>query len=266
MTVSIDRVAGSEPGGVRVASSPIGKSLRAARGRAGWSRETLAHHSGLSWAAIAQIESGRRQEVRLGSLVALANALGISVDYLVGSKATVSPKLLEHRVLLYGSDEEYLASTVPFLVEGVARADTLLAVAAGRQIGMLRDALGDNAAHVEFRDSTEWYCSPSAALNQYHTFVEGAFERGAPWIRIIGEPVWTGRTEDEVAEWKRYESIINLSFASSPATILCPYDSTSVPERILAGARHTHPEIASNGDLTASLTYQAPEDLLIALK
>src|SRR4030081_758764 len=90
-----------------VASSRVGRSLRAARGRAGWSREPLAHHSGLSWAAIAQIESGRRQEVRLGSLVALANALGVSVDYLVGSKATLSPKLLRHGAVIYDSDDEY---------------------------------------------------------------------------------------------------------------------------------------------------------------
>src|ERR1700738_2780915 len=79
----------------RVASSQVGRTLRSARERAGWSREALAHHSGLSWAAIAQIESGRRREVRLGSLVALANALAVSVDYLVGGKATLSPKLFQ---------------------------------------------------------------------------------------------------------------------------------------------------------------------------
>src|SRR3984893_14177140 len=103
------------------ALSRVGRSLRSARERAGWSREALAYHSGLSWAAIKQIESGRRQEVRLGSLVALANALGVSVDYLVGGKATVSSKLLEHRALIYGSDEEFLAWTVPFLVDGITR-------------------------------------------------------------------------------------------------------------------------------------------------
>ena len=58
------------------------QALRAARARAGWSRETLAHHSGVSWSAIAQIESGRRRDVRLSSLSALADALGVSVDEL----------------------------------------------------------------------------------------------------------------------------------------------------------------------------------------
>jgi transcriptional regulator with XRE-family HTH domain len=240
-------------------------SLRSARERVGWSREALAYHSGLSWAAIKQIESGRRQEVRLGSLVALANALGVSVDYLVGGKATVSPKLLEHRALIYGSDEEFLASTVPFLVEGVTRGDSVLVVEANRQISWLRDALGDDAVHVEFKDSAEWLRSPTGALNDFRTFMKERFERGAPWIRILGEPVWAGRTEAEVAEWTRFESIFNLSFESSPATALCPYDARSVPERILARSRQTHPEIAEAGEVTTSLAYREPEDFLLTL-
>ena len=40
-----------------VAASRIGHSLRAARARAGFTREALAYHSGVSWSAIAQIES-----------------------------------------------------------------------------------------------------------------------------------------------------------------------------------------------------------------
>ena len=121
-----------------MSSSRIGNTLRSARERAGWNREALAYHSGLSSAAIAQIESGRRQHVRLDSLVALANALAVSVDYLVGGTATVSPRLLEHRVLIYGSDEEYLAFVVPFLVEGITRSDCTLVVTARRRIGQIR--------------------------------------------------------------------------------------------------------------------------------
>src|ERR1700681_4605973 len=122
-------------------SSRIGGSLRSARERMGWSREALAYHSGLSWAAIAQIESGRRQQVRVSSLVALANALGVSVDYLVGAEATVSPQLLGHRVLIYGSEDEHLASSVPFLLEGIARFEAVLCVPTKRQGDLLHDAL-----------------------------------------------------------------------------------------------------------------------------
>src|SRR5579862_2143438 len=106
-----------------MASSQIGRSLRSARERAGWSREALAYHSGLSWAAITQIESGRRQEVRASSLLALAGALLVSVDYLVGGEATVFPRLLKHEGLIYGSDDEYMSATVPFIAEGIERSD-----------------------------------------------------------------------------------------------------------------------------------------------
>jgi transcriptional regulator with XRE-family HTH domain len=246
-----------------VASSRVGATLRAARERAGWSREALAYHSGLSWAAIAQIESGRRQEVRLSSLLALADALGVSVDYLAGGAATVSPKLLEHRVLFYRGDDEYLASTVPFLADGIRRGDAVLAVTTRRQIRLLRDALGADAARVEFVDSTKWYRTPAGALRDYRTFVQERFAAGAPWIRIIGEPVWAGRSRAEIAEWTRYESMINLALASSPATIMCPYDARSVPDAVLARARETHPEAAVAGDATANPAYRAPEDFLL---
>jgi len=66
----------------------VAAAVRAARLRRGWSRETLAHESGLSFAAITQIETGRRTELRVSSLVALADALGVSVDYLVRADTT----------------------------------------------------------------------------------------------------------------------------------------------------------------------------------
>src|SRR5579863_9200188 len=128
-----------------MAPSRIGGSLRSARERKGWTREALAYHSGLSWAAIAQIESGRRQQVRVSSLVALASALGVSVDYLVGGEATISPQLLGHRVLMYASADEYITSALPFLLEGLARSEGVLCVPTTWQRELLHEALGADA-------------------------------------------------------------------------------------------------------------------------
>ena len=246
-----------------MASSRIGSSLKSARERAGVGREELAYRSGLSWAAIAQIESGRRQQVRLGSLVALANALGVSVDYLVGVSPTNEPKLLGHRLLVYDSDDQYVAAIVPFLARGIERSDSLLTVTGRRQIDFLRQALGKDSARVEFRDASQWYGSPRAALDGYRNFVNEKFESGSSWVRVVGEPVWQGRSNTEVVGWTRYESMINLALSSSPATIVCPYDSRSVPEVVLAGARATHPELTSTGEATTSPDYQQPEEFLL---
>src|SRR5260370_19134201 len=177
--------------GVRVETTRIGASLRAARARLGWSRETLAYHSGVSWSAIAQIESGRRKDVRLTSLAALADALEVGVDYLIGTTAAMTPpKLLDHRVLTYGSDEEYLAGALPFLAQALERSHVLLAVTTAAQMGLLRDTLDDRSDQVEYADCVDWYRSPNAALDRYRAFVKQRFDEGATRIRIVGEADW----------------------------------------------------------------------------
>jgi transcriptional regulator with XRE-family HTH domain len=248
-----------------MASSRIAQNLKSARERMGWSREALAYHSGLSWSAIAQIESGRRQEIRVSSLVALASALGVSVDYLVGGAATVSPHLLGHKVLIFTSDDEFLASAVPFLTEGIERSEAVLAVPTAWQRDLLRDALGNNAPHVEFLESSEWYGSLRGASRGYLDFVRDRFETGSPWIRILGDAAWVGRSDAPAAEWFRYESMINLSFAPAPATIVCTYDARTLTEDVIRNARRTHPEYVEAGKAATSPEYQPPEDFILTL-
>ena len=92
----------------------IGSRVRAARHRRGWSREALAFHAGISWSAISQLEAGRRRNLRPSTLAALAGALNVTVDYLVTGCA-VSSEMLEHRALVYETEDEFLAAAVPFL-------------------------------------------------------------------------------------------------------------------------------------------------------
>jgi transcriptional regulator with XRE-family HTH domain len=244
-------------------SSRIGGALRTARARAGWSRETLAHHSGISWSAIAQIEAGRRKDVRLTSLSALAGALGVSVDYLIGTATTITPQLFQHRAVTYGADDDFLAAAAPFLTEGVERSHCVLAVLTPPKAALLRESLGGGSEHVEFTDWEEWYRSPRHALDRYAAFVTQKFNAGAVWIRVVAEAAWAGDTATELATWARYESLVNLTFASSPATILCTYDERSFPAEAIADARRTHPELTDGEEATPSPTYREPEDYLL---
>jgi transcriptional regulator with XRE-family HTH domain len=243
-------------------TSRIGESLKTARARLGWSREALAFHSGVSWSAIAQIESGRRKDVRLSSLSALATALGVSIDYLAGSTAALSPHLFDHRLLTYASDDDYLEGTVPFITEGLEQSHAHLVVATPPQIALLRDTLQERAESVEFADSADWYSSLSGALNRYRAYVKQKVEAGVAWIRIVGDPVWAGRSETETNAWFRYESLVNVAFAPAPATIVCPYDTGAFPVEVLEVARRTHP--VDHGDVPAeSATYLQTEDFLL---
>jgi transcriptional regulator with XRE-family HTH domain len=263
MTLSCDAIEGHLWYNRRV-DSRIGASLRAARIRAGWTREALAYHAGVSWSAIAQIESGRRKDIRLSSLSALADALGVSVDHLIGSAAAAeAPNLFEHQALVYGSDEEFIAATIPFLDEGLEHDDRLLAVTTEARADLLRDVLGERSAHIEFADWADWYRSPTDALRRYAAYVKQQVASGAVWIRVLAEAGWGDVTDTELAVWTRYESLVNLAFASSPATILCTYDESALPAHAVADAHTTHPEIVCGHEATASPGYRTPEDLLL---
>ncbi len=244
-------------------TSRIGDSLKAARTRLGWSRETLAHHSGISWSAIAQIESGRRRDVRLGTLSALAEALGVNVDNLIGNARTIGQPLVEHRVLPYASDEDLLSTAVPYLAEGIDRSDSILAVMPKARNTLIRDNLDGASPKVEFVDAADWYTSPGAALDRYRVFLKERLASGAVWIRIVGELPLVGRTRAEVAAWTRYESLVNLVFASAPATIVCTYDTEALPGGVVAAAHRAHPSIADGSLGTANPSYRDAEELLL---
>jgi transcriptional regulator with XRE-family HTH domain len=246
-------------------TSRIGDSLRAARTRLGWTRETLAHHSGISWSAIAQIESGRRKDARLGTLSALAEALGVSVDYLIGNSGTMGQQVFEHRVLPYASDEDLLSNAVPYLAEGIDRSHALLSVMPKARNGVIRDNVDGASSQIEFVDAADWYTSPGAALDRYRAFLKERFEAGAVWVRIVGELPLVGRTREEIAAWNRYESIVNLAFASAPATIMCTYDTEALPRGVVTDAHRAHPSIADGSLGTVNPSYQGAEELLLGL-
>jgi transcriptional regulator with XRE-family HTH domain len=227
----------------------------------GWSREALAYRAGLSWSAIEQIESGRRRNARGDTLEALSRALGVTIDYLVHGGA--SPVMLNHQVLVYQDDDSFLASAGPFLAEGVEQAESLLAVTTARNIEILRGHLGQDASRVEFVEADTWYSAPDSALTAYRGFLDSEPAQSSTWTRIVGEPVWAGRSQDEVRVWNQYESLLNLTFGSRPVTVLCPYDERSVDPAIVTTALMTHPRIAEGRENVDNPSYRDPGDFVL---
>ncbi|MFI0979560.1 anti-sigma factor RsbA family regulatory protein [Streptomyces sp. NPDC021093] len=149
-----------------------------------------------------------------------------------------------HQGMRYGSDAEFLAGTVGFVRDGLAAGDAVLAVAAARNISLLREALEPaQAAAVEFVDAADWYGYPARTLGRYHAYCTARSRGGRRRVRVVGEPVWHGRSPLETREWKRYESLLNVAFAHTPHWIVCPYDARELPGEVLDAAGHTHPEL-----------------------
>jgi transcriptional regulator with XRE-family HTH domain len=243
-------------------SPNLGGRLTAARRRAGMSREQLAVESGLSWSAITQIETGRRPNPRAGTLGALAAALEVTVEYLLGTSAQTRA-LLDHHALIYLDVAEFVETAGPFLQEGVADGDAALVVTDAENAGGLREHLGDAAAAIRFADRQPWYGSPRDALIGYRQFATQALDAGAPWVRIIGEPVWAGRTAGQVQTWLRYEALLNLAFAPLPITLTCPYNETALDPAIVENARATHCRWIERGHSSPNTEFADPAELCL---
>src|SRR5438309_3699063 len=138
-----------------------------------------------------------------------------------------------HEALLYAGDDDFLAQTVPFLQEA-AEADepTLVVVGAGKIQG-LRAGLDGHADTILFADVTEVGANPARIIPAWHEFVDEYRASGRP-LRGIGEPIWPGRTPDELIECQRHESLLNLAFVDAPSFhLVCPYDVEALPADVI---------------------------------
>lgn len=165
--------------------------------------------------------------------------------------------LLAHRGLLYGSEEEFLAGTVPFIRDGLERGDPIRIAITDRNAGWLRAALGVDVRHVAFSDSSPRCRHPSRALAALHDVMQQAGADGQR-LRIIREPWWTAFTAQESNEWARHESVVNAALAWANAALVCAYDTCVVDPDVLDNVSRTHPELVGNGGSRPSPGYANP--------
>jgi anti-sigma regulatory factor (Ser/Thr protein kinase) len=169
---------------------------------------------------------------------------------------TNSPVPLRHLALFYRSVREYVTAAADFLTDGLKADERLLVLMpAGARAEALRDALDANLGHVAFVDMTDIGRNPARIIPALLAFVGGDGERRA---RVIGEPIWPGRTDAEIREATRHEALINLAFGGADMTILCPYDAAGLPAEVIANACRTHPALARGPGAEVSTAYGGP--------
>ncbi len=158
---------------------------------------------------------------------------------------------LDHSALIYGGEADFLAGAVPFVEEGLDASERVLAVTTGRNAEILGRALGRRADEVEFRDADEWYQRPSHTLLSYERYIEQA---DSERVRVLGE-VALSDSSAVIDEWTRYESVLNVAFALQPISMLCAYDASRLPKRIIADAARTHPKLAHSATSSHSSAF-----------
>ncbi|WP_329273154.1 sensor histidine kinase [Streptomyces sp. NBC_01451] len=170
-----------------------------------------------------------------------------------GSTDESAAEPFAHPALFYRGEEEYLDGTVPFIREGLTAGHPVAVAVPGPNLALLRDTLGEDAASVRFLDMTDAGRNPGRIIPR----VLRAFADAHPQthVRIIGEPIWAGRSGVEYPACVQHEALINPAFEGRDVTILCPYDAERLDEEVLTDAYATHPVVVSGGSRRPSPSY-----------
>jgi hypothetical protein len=163
-----------------------------------------------------------------------------------------------HPALFYRNVSEYLAGTLPFIIGGLAAGEPVAVAVPGSQLELLRTELGDASGQVKFLDMTIVGRNPGriipgvlrAFADQHHTSL----------VRIIGEPIWDGRSATEYPACVQHEALINLAFTGRAVSILCHYDSEALTPEVIADAAATHPVLIDTSGQRDSDAY-APDHI-----
>ncbi|MGI5201946.1 anti-sigma factor RsbA family regulatory protein [Spirillospora sp. CA-108201] len=146
-----------------------------------------------------------------------------------------------HPALFYRGDEEYLAGTVPFIRAGLDEGDPVAVAVPGARAALLTGALGAAGSRVTWIDMAKAGRNPGRIIPG--VLRHFADRHAAGRVRIVGEPVWPGRSDTEYPACAQHEALINLAFAGRAVTILCPYDAARLDPTAIADARATHPVV-----------------------
>jgi hypothetical protein len=123
--------------------------------------------------------------------------------------------------------------------------------------GRLCARLGDRADRVHFVDMRVVGRNPARLIPLWRSFIDA---HAPEPVRGVGEPVWPGRSADELAECARHEVLVNVAFAGSPDfRLTCPYDVAALDAGTVMSAERSHPLISEVGAprLSPAFTFRA---------
>lgn len=153
--------------------------------------------------------------------------------------AAAAPALW-HPALFYSGDDDYVAGVLDFVREGLDRDEPVLVAVPEPNLSILRAAMSP-AEHdvVETADMGRAGRNPGRIIGSVLT----AFVRrnAGGRVRIVGEPIWAGRSAEEYPVCAEHEALINVALHDAPASILCPYDADRLSPDRLHDATRTHP-------------------------
>lgn len=166
-----------------------------------------------------------------------------------------------HEAHLYTGHEDFVASTAAFVREGVAAGQPVMVAVRSGPLELLREVLGADADGVWFVDMATLGRNPAGIIPAWRGFIDAFSAQGRP-LRGVGEPIWAGRRDVEIAEAQLHEALLNMAVgADTPLWLRCPYDVAALDDDVVAHARRSHP-VFVDGDTYRGSTEYTGADLV----
>lgn len=162
-----------------------------------------------------------------------------------------------HEAVFYDGAGDLVPSILPFIREGVDRGEPVLVALLPDRLDRVEAALGPDATRVDFVDMGELGANPACIIPEWRRFLEDTREEGP--VRGVGEPVWSGRRDEEIDEAVLHEALLNLAFEHGPGwQLVCPYDTSVLPQHVIGEAVRSHPVAVRAAEHPA--VYAGPAD------
>lgn len=157
------------------------------------------------------------------------------------SSTAVAPRharAFRHETLVYEGPAELIDRLTAFVLDGVAADERVLVALAPAKLELLRDRVEDSE-RVHYVDMHELGRNPGRIIPAWRDFVAHHGDGGL--LRGVGEPVWAGRTPEELDEAVRHEALLNVAGGDLGGLwLVCPYDASGLRPEVLAHAERTH--------------------------
>jgi anti-sigma regulatory factor (Ser/Thr protein kinase) len=173
-----------------------------------------------------------------------------------GVRVTAAPVVddFSHEAFFYADLGEFLDQACGFVRDGLERDEAVLVATGGERLAALRQLFGSEP-DVGLADMAEVGVNPARIIPLWREFLDDNAAAGRV-VRGIGEPIWAGRSDAELAECHQHEALLNVAFADGPGwRLLCPYDVTALPADVVQEARGTHPVLLEGGRFVSSDVY-----------
>lgn len=146
---------------------------------------------------------------------------------------------LVHEVVFYRGRAQLEQTARQFVEEAVAAGEPVLIALPPPSLELVARSLDGAAGSVAFEDLARSAGNPGRMLPLFQDWVD----RQPGRVRVLGEPVWPGRSRAESVEGLRHESLVNIALARAPIAMRCLYDAERLDHELLLGAETTHPVV-----------------------